>query len=142
MKRKICFVISLLIVIVGITGCSTDVAVINIQNNTNGRISKTAAYWSGVSKETIEIVNNESREISFDINMEKGSVTFILENMDGEEVYTLTRDGECIVTETFTFTEEGKYILNQKGDKFSGKYKITWNDEKGELEEESKDNNM
>lgn len=58
-----------------------------------------------------------------------GNITFVLEDSEGNEVYTLEREGKCKELIEFVIEESGTYYLTEKAEDFKGKYEITWEDD-------------
>lgn len=132
MKKKLAvFSFCLLMLMFALSGCtvSSDVSVMDIEKETDGNITRSAMYWSGVTEHNLK-VEEDNKEIKIGFDMEEGSVTFIIENSNGEEVYSVAREGECSEVLSFTAEESGTYRIIEKGKKFKGSYEITWGEEK------------
>lgn len=110
-----------------LTGCSfwDTLSASNIGAAAENKISRSSFYWSGVQIGT-KITVNEGEEISFDMDMEKGSVTFILKDDQGNDVYSLEKEGEYSGTEIYTAEKSETLWLTEKGKHFKGAYKIEW----------------
>lgn len=124
--RKRVLIISVFFLIFILSGCNYfNVSVANVTNSEEGKISRKSSFWSGFSDKYIAI-EEEGQEINFVIDMKEGKVTFVLINSEKEEVYSLTREGECKETITYKVEESGRYILREKGSRFKGSYEIMW----------------
>ena len=137
--KKINFILCIVISICFLTGCAySNLSVMDIQNRTTDKITRSSSYWSGIQKgDRFEV--EEGDEINFDIEIEKGSVTFILKDNEGNEVYTVTKEAEYNGTETYTAEKQGTLWLTEKGNSFKGKYEITREKSaENEMEETSK----
>lgn len=130
MKRKnLLLFVTVILLSFLLTGCDyVNTAVVNIRNNGEGKLGRSSVWWSGVSENEIIIEDNGSKDITFAVNMKKGKLTLELKDSEGEEVYSLSREGKCSETIVFTADDSGRYTLMEKGKKFSGSYQITWGD--------------
>lgn len=111
------------------TGCTYyNVSAINVENRKENSITRSSSYWSGLQKgDRLEV--NEGEVVNFNIEMEKGNVTFILEDSEGKEVFTVTKEGAYSGTETYVSEKTETLWLTEKGKGFKGKYEIIWGEE-------------
>lgn len=127
--RKSFLIMSVFLLVFTLSGCTYfNVSVADITNSEEGKISRTCSYWSGFGDRKI-VIEKDGQEINFVIDMTEGTLTLTLVNSDGEEVYALTKEGECKEVISYTAEESGRYILKEKGSKFKGSYQIIWSDE-------------
>lgn len=132
-KRKIGSLFMVLIAVLMMTGCTSNTALVNIEKKSDNTLGRSCVLWTGTYEDTIEI--EEAGDIIFSVDMKEGKVTFILQNSAGEEVYSLSKEGEFTGSVTYTAEKSEKYVLIQKGEKFKGSYKVIWGDAVGEEEE-------
>ena len=128
--KKVSMMWNIIFSICLLTGCAySNLSVMDIANRKEGSIKRSCSYWSGIQAGD-RITLEKGEEIHFYVEMEKGSVTFILKDSEGNEVYSVTKEGEYTGTETYTAEKSDKLKLTEKGASFKGSYEITW----GELE--------
>ena len=141
--RKFSFLVIMVFLIGLLEGCAyANFSVMDVRNREEGSTGRTCTYWSGVQTGD-RITVKEGEEVRFQVDMEKGSVTFILKDSEGNEVYSVTKEGEYSGTETYTAEKDEKLWLTEKGSGFKGNYKITWGKQEGmDGEEGGEDNNI
>lgn len=128
----------ILLLAFALTGCNyVNISVSDISNIEKGKITRSCSYWSGFGSRLLVIEEGESKDINFSIDMEEGEVSFTLKDEDGKEVYTLTKEGKCKETATYTAEKSGTFTLIQKGSRFKGRYEIEWANEKNNNETEN-----
>ncbi len=135
--KKIGLFFSITLLLYCLTGCSFhfNVSVASQNNDIKSIASRSAIYWSGIQTgRKIEL--NEGDEVQFDINLEKGTVFFVLKDEDDNDIYTLEKEAEYSGTETYTAQNDEILWLTEIGKSFKGSYKITVNSST-ETEEES-----
>ncbi len=134
--KKSNITLCLLMLILLLCGCSySNILLMNMEGKSEGCIKRSVAYWSGIQKGD-KIFINKGDEINFYVEMEKGRITFLLKNSDNEEVFSLIREGEFNGTEKYIAEESGILWLTEKGEKFKGKYEITWGEKENQNSEE------
>ena len=138
--KKVNTVCSMMILICLLTGCAySNFSVMNMESKDEGSIGRSSSYWSGI--QIGEIISlKEGEEIHFYIEMEKGSVNFILKDSEGNEIYSVEKEGEYKGTETYTAKKSEKLWLTEKGSGFKGSYEITWG-EAGNLSDDTETEN-
>jgi len=72
----------------------------------------------------------------YEVEMEKGSLSIVLEDEEGNEVYTLEKEGAFSGTEQYTGTA-GNLKVIQKGEGFSGRYRVYVGEADSDGEEQS-----
>lgn len=123
-----------------LSGCDyANFAILNASSNQAHKISRSSYLWTGISDGTVIISEDDPKDVTFEIEMSEGSLSLTLKNSDGEEIDTLTQEGEYTGTEKFTVEDAGTYKLVQKGKGFNGKYQVTWGTEE-ETESDSVEN--
>ncbi len=124
--KKTIFMIHMILIICLMTGCAYyNVSAMNVVNETDNKITRKSSYWSGLQKgDRLEV--DEGERINFYIEMEKGSVSFVLKDSEGNEVFTTTKEGTYSGTESYVAEKEDTLWLTEKGKGFKGKYEITW----------------
>ncbi len=135
--RKFSFFAVTVFLIGLLTGCAyANFSVMDINDREEGSIGRKSSYWSGVQMGD-RITAKEGEEICFQIEMEKGSVTFALKDGEGNEVYSVTKEGEYSGTVKYIAEKDEKLWLTEKGSGFKGSYKITWGKQEGTDGEEN-----
>lgn len=135
-KRKALFFLTAVFLIstLMLTGCDyVNIAVLNSEYNGVEETGRKSLYWSGLSKSGIEIKEDGTKDITFLIEMDEGELTLTLSDSNGEEIYSLSREGRCSEAVVYTVEESGQYSITETGSKFCGSYKISW----GNVEEET-----
>lgn len=124
--KKIILLFYIILLVCLMTGCAYyNVSFVDVENRTENRINRKSSYWSGLQKgDRLEV--KEGEKINFNIEMEKGSVTFILEDSEKNEVFTVTKEGTYSGSEIYVAEETDTLWLTEKGKGFKGKYEITW----------------
>lgn len=133
--KKISSIGYLFLLVCLLTGCSfsANVSAFSMETARENSVSRSSSYWSGIQMGS-KIAVNEGEEIRFHIEMEKGSVAFTLKDSDGNDIYTLTKEGEYSGTETYTAEADETFWLVEKGVHFKGTYRIEWGEEEGSEE--------
>lgn len=144
MGRKVSCLLCMTVLVFTLTGCNISTfSIMSSESNTDGRITKKSSYLSGLNIQKIIIKENEDKTINFNIEMEKGSLKLILKDSEGNQVYTLKKDGKSSENDSFTAEKSGTYDLSVETEGFSGSYEITWGnssentDDNGFTEEEN-----
>lgn len=115
-----------------LTGCDkvithTNVALVDIvSEDTDHSLKGNCKVMTTKKSKTVTIPDGEAFEVRFDLTIDEGSLSFILTDMDGEEVYNETLEE----TKDFSVPLEnsGKYQLAIQSEKLSGTYDISWGD--------------
>ncbi len=134
--KKNSIILCLFMIIFFLCGCSySNISIMNMESAAEGCIKKSSVYWSGIQKGH-KIYLDEGDEINFYIEMEKGSVTFSLKDIDNKEVFSLTKEDEFKGNEIYKAQESGILWLIEKGENFKGKYEIRWGEKEDKNSEE------
>lgn len=135
-KSKLTGVILILLVLtLALGGCDIiSVASVNGQQESENSRSRQSESWSGISVNNFTIQEGQTKEVVFQVNLGNGSVEFTLQNQEGEEVYTLSKEEAEATKDVFEVESAGEYTLIEKGKKFSGAYSIMWGDQEAETE--------
>lgn len=125
MKKLILFLT--LIVLIILAACSSsNVKIGFVGTDQDGLIDYQFVSFSGHEKQAIVLEEGDNLVINYEIDIEKGSLEITLLDIDKNPIKTIFTD-ECISDRIeFNCEESGRYILDVKGNKAKGSFKITW----------------
>jgi major membrane immunogen (membrane-anchored lipoprotein) len=117
----------LLLVMLGLSGCSSSISIGSIENSTSKKMSASYFKLSGTKKSpVITVKEGETIDVSADIVTKKGTIDVYIYNDKNKDNYAY--EGNDITTSKFTVTlsEPGDYIIKIKARKHKGSYCFTW----------------
>ena len=98
-----------------------------VETNTNSKLSASFKYFNGTTDKKVKFKEGKNIVIRYQLAQKSGKLAMkvtdalgnVLESKEG------TSDGEI----TFQVEKTQKYLIQVKGTKAKGKYKITWSEE-------------
>lgn len=126
MKNKIKLLMTCILAIIMITGCTTGsfVTIGSIENNSSSKISMSYQKFDGYKSTKIHVNDGDQMEVSVDIVTEKGKLDLKITDENDKTAY----EGNDIPTSNFkvTLDKAGDYTITLNADNHKGSYKISW----------------
>ena len=126
MKTRSLFLVILALVVL-LMGCSRTAIKLGWRES-SGRAHKRARYetFSAVERVVIRAKAGQEIDLTYDVEVEKGSLTLAVEGLDGQTVWEETFRENASDTLALTAPDEGHYTLVVTGDETGGSFDISW----------------
>jgi hypothetical protein len=125
MKR---FLIILLIILLTFAGCSGNIEIGSIENNTSKEMSASYTKFSGTKQTNLTVEAGKPIDISADIVTKKGSLNVYIYQKGEKSEANYNYSGTNIKTTNFTVTlsDPGDYIIKVTARNHKGSFSFTW----------------
>lgn len=127
MRRAILLTTALLTVVGLAIGCGRSSLKVGWRE-TSGLRHKTARYssFSGVERASFRAQADETIELDYEVDVEKGTLALSLIDPDGEPLWEETFEDEATDTLRLNAPQSGRYQLRIEGDSTGGGFDVSW----------------
>lgn len=124
MHKKVISIITVIIGVIFISGCSSNVKVGYIGSNTNNKMTGAFKYFNGTESNKEKFNAGDEVTITYSFELEEGELKLVVEDKDGNEVVSESdNSGEV----TFEVSKTERYVISVIGTKAKGNFDIAWN---------------
>ena len=127
MKKQNQIVLALLLLAVMLAGCgSTQIRKDWAGTNVPGRIAFTYSSFTGMETARVNIEENETLKVDFDVVVTQGSLTLRLVGRGREAVWEKQFESDEIGWFEISGVESGRYTIEVQGAEAVGSFEVTW----------------
>ena len=127
MRKHILIVLAVLLLAVVLAGCGSA----QIRNdwagtNVPGRMAFTYSSFTGTEAARVNIEDNQTLKVDFDVVVTQGSLTLRLVGAGREAVWVKEFESDEIGWFEISGVESGRYTIEVQGVEAGGSFEVTW----------------
>jgi hypothetical protein len=124
--KKILFIVLLIVNIVCLTACSSEINVGYVGTNRDGLIHYQYISFDGKEQHSAELEAQQNLKITYETEVKKGSINFQLIAPNGETIWETETDQTISDQIEITLPEDGLYKFVVDGSKTKGSFTLKW----------------
>jgi len=109
-----------------VAGCTSEIRIGYIGSTQLHKMSARYVTYAGSNSKNINLSTGDGVQISYDIELKKGSISLSLTAPDGEVMWEESIDGHNSDEVTFTASQTGNHKLLLRATDAGGRHEVSW----------------